>query len=60
MQKTIALYNWQGQRLLTLKEAEKKGYGSAYRLKKRLNRGLLPGYKIGHVKYPFFRHFVPS
>ena len=45
--RTIALYTRQGQRLLTLKEAENKGYGSVYTLKKRLNRGLLQGYKVG-------------
>jgi hypothetical protein len=45
--RTIPLYNRQGQRLLTLKEAENKGYGSVFTLKKRLNRGQLRGYKIG-------------
>ncbi len=43
----IALYNREGQRLLTLKEAENKGYGSVYTLKQRIRRGRLKGYKIG-------------
>jgi hypothetical protein len=44
---TIALYNRQGQRLLTLREAEQKGYGSAYMLKQRIRRGQLRAFKVG-------------
>ncbi len=46
---TIALYTRQGQRLLTLKEAEEKGYGSAEALKQRIHRQQLPAYKVGPV-----------
>lgn len=45
--RTIALYNRQGQRLLTLREAEQKGYGSIYALKQRIRRGQLRAFKIG-------------
>ena len=47
--RVIALYNRQGQRLLTLREAEQKGYGSAYMLKQRIRRRQLPAYKCGHL-----------
>ena len=42
-----ALYNRQGQRLLTLREAEQKGYGPVVTLKQRIRRRLLPAYKVG-------------
>ncbi len=45
----ITIYNRQGQRLLTLKEAEEKGYGSVNTLKQHIWRGKLKGYKIGPV-----------
>jgi len=47
--RAIALYNRQGERLLTLREAEQKGYGSAYMLKQRIRRGQLPAYKFGYL-----------
>lgn len=47
--RTIALYNREGKRLLTLKEAEKKGYGSVDALKWRIHRGQLPAYKVGSL-----------
>ena len=47
--RAIALYNRQGQRLLTLREAEQKGYGSAYMLKQRIRRKQLPACKCGHL-----------
>jgi hypothetical protein len=47
--RTIALYNRQGQRLLTLREAEQKGHGSVEALKQRIRRGQLPAYKVGQV-----------
>ena len=45
--RTIALFNRQGQRLLTLREAQEKGYGSVYTLKQRIRRGQIQGYKAG-------------
>jgi len=47
--RAIALYNRQGERLLTLREAERKGYGSAYMLKQRIRRRQLPACKCGHL-----------
>ena len=47
--RTIALYNRQGQRLLTLREAEQKGHGSAYMLRKRITRGHLPAYNVSYL-----------
>lgn len=47
--RTIALYNRAGQRLLPLKEAHAKGYGSIISLKQRIHRHQIPGYKIGPV-----------
>ena len=43
----IALYNREGKRLLTLKQAAAKGYGSSEMLKKRIRRGQLPASKLG-------------
>ena len=45
----IALYNRKGQRLLTLKEAEKKGYGSVDAFKQRIGRGRVKAYKVGRL-----------
>ena len=45
----IALYNRAGKRLLTLQEAEKKGYGSADTLRQLINRGGLKAYKVGNL-----------
>lgn len=45
--RAIALYNHQGQRLLTLREAAQKGYGSAYMLKQRIRRRQLRACKVG-------------
>ena len=45
--RTIALYNRQGQRILTLKQAEHKGYGSVWTLKQRIRRTLLAASKAG-------------
>lgn len=47
--RSIALYNRKGQRLLTLKEAEQKGYGSVDGFKKRINRGRVKAYKVGRL-----------
>ena len=47
--RTIALYNRQGKHLITLKEAQQKGYGTAYTLKQRIRRGHLKGYKVAHL-----------
>ena len=47
--RTIALYNWQGQRLLTLREAEQKGYSPVITLKQRIRRGQLPAYKVSYL-----------
>jgi hypothetical protein len=47
--RTIALYNREGKRLLTLREAEAKGYGSSEMLKKRIRRGQLPACKLGSL-----------
>ncbi len=47
--RTIALYNRQGQRLLTLREAQKKGYGLISTLRKRIHRRKLHVYKVGQV-----------
>ncbi len=47
--RTIALYNRQGQRLLTLREAQKKGYGLISTLRKRIHRRKLRVYKVGQV-----------
>lgn len=46
---TIALYNRQSQRLLTLREAEQKGYGPVITLKQRIRRGQLPAYKASYL-----------
>lgn len=45
----IALYNRQGQRLLTLREAQEKGYGLPATLRKRIHSGTLRAYKVGQV-----------
>ena len=45
--RAIALYNREGKRLLTLKQAENRGYGSSERLKKRIQRQQLPAGKLG-------------
>ena len=45
----VALYTRQGQRLLTLSEAEEKGYGSTDMLRQHLHRGKVKGYKIGQT-----------
>lgn len=45
----IALYNRAGKRLLTLQEAEEKGYGSADALRQHINRGRLKAYKAGNL-----------
>ncbi len=47
--RSVALYNRQGQRLLTLSEAEEKGYGSTDTLRQHLYRGKIKGYKIGQT-----------
>ncbi len=47
--RNVALYNRQGQRLLTIKEAREKGYGSTDTLRQHLHRGKNRGYKIGQV-----------
>ena len=47
--RTIALYNQEGKRLLTLRQAENKGYGSIEMLKKRIKRGQLPAFKLGSL-----------
>ena len=47
--RTIALYNRQAQRLLTLKEAQEKGYGLASTLKLRIHRQQLPAHKVGQL-----------
>ena len=44
---SITLYTHQRKRLLTLKEAEQKGYGSVYTLKQRIRRNQLKGHKVG-------------
>jgi hypothetical protein len=44
---SIALYNRNGDRLLTLKDAEAKGYGSVILLKQRIRRNQIKGYKAG-------------
>ena len=46
---SIALYTREGQRLLTLKEAQEKGYGSTDALKWRIHRQQLPAHKVGPV-----------
>ena len=46
---TIPLYTRQGKRLLTLQEAQDKGYGTVYTLKQRIRRGHLKGYKVAHL-----------
>ena len=45
----IALYNRQSQRLLTLREAEQKGYGPVITLKQRIRRRQLPAYKVSYL-----------
>lgn len=45
--RAISLYNRQGQRLLTLREAEQKGYGPVITLKQRIRRRQLPACKVG-------------
>ncbi|MDP2661579.1 MAG: hypothetical protein Q8R28_12700 [Dehalococcoidia bacterium] len=45
--RSIALYNRQGQRLLTLREAQDKGYGLTGTLRKRIHSGTLRAYKAG-------------
>ena len=45
----ILLYNRSGKRLLTLKEAEKKGYGSPDALKQRIRREGIKFYKVGNL-----------
>lgn len=47
--RAIALYNREGKRLLTLKQAETKGYGSSEMLKKRIRRQQLPACKLGSL-----------
>ena len=47
--RTIALYNREGKRLLTLKQAAAKGYGSNEMLKKRIRRQQLPACKLGSL-----------
>jgi len=47
--RSIALYNRNGQRLLTLKEAEQKGYGSPDALKQRIHRNQVKAYKMGNL-----------
>lgn len=47
--RSIALYNRQGQRLLTLSEAGEKGYGSTDTLRQHLHRGKVKGHKIGQT-----------
>ena len=47
--RTIALYNRQAQRLLTLKEAQDKGYGLVSTLKLRIHRQQLPAHKVGQL-----------
>ena len=44
---SIALYNRKGERLISLKDAEIKGYGSVITIKQRIRRGQIIGYKIG-------------
>ena len=46
---TIPLYTRQHKRLLTLKEAEDKGYGTVYTLKQHIRRSQLKGYKVAHL-----------
>ena len=45
----IALYNRKGERLLTLKEAERRGYGSVDALKQRIFRGTVRAHKVGQL-----------
>lgn len=45
----ITLYNRQGQRLLTLNEANHKGYGTTDTLRQHLHREKVKGYKIGQT-----------
>ena len=45
----VALYSRQGQRLLTLTEAEDKGYGPTDTLRQYLHRGKVKGYKVGQT-----------
>ena len=47
--RSIALYNKGGQRLLTLKEAEQKGYGSPDALRQRIHRERIKAYKVGQL-----------
>ena len=47
--RAIALYNRDGKRLLTLKQAAAKGYGSSEMLKKRIRRQQLPASKLGSL-----------
>ena len=47
--RNVALYTRQGQRLLTLNEAEEKGYGPTDTLRQHLHRGRIKGYKIGQT-----------
>lgn len=59
---SVALYNHRGKRLLTLKEAEKKGYGATITLKQRIRRKQIKGYKVGPlwlVLESMLRHFKP-
>ena len=43
------IYTRQGKRLLTLKEAQDKGYGLIHTLKQHIRRGKLKGYKVAHI-----------
>ena len=45
----IALYNLHGQRLLTLRQAQDKGYGLISTLKLRIHRRQLPAHKMGQL-----------
>ena len=45
----IALYNRHGQRLLTLRQAQDKGYGLVSTLKLRIHRKQLSAYKVGQL-----------
>lgn len=47
--RSIALYNRQGQRLLTLREAQDRGYGLVGTLRKRIHSGTLRAYKVGQA-----------
>jgi len=47
--RSIALYNKGGQRLLTLKEAKQKGYGSPDALRQRIHRERIKAYKVGQL-----------